>query len=49
MLTHLYEPPLELANDQRIKIDTATPLNQTVTRALKGLAKANVEAPCPPA
>ena len=47
MLTHLYEPPLELTNDQRIKINTATPLDQTVTRALKGLAKANVEAPCP--
>jgi aminoglycoside phosphotransferase family enzyme/predicted kinase len=47
MLTRLYEPATELANNQRIVIHTSAPLNKTVTGALKAMAKANVEAPCP--
>ena len=47
MLTRLYEPAIELPRNQRIAINTSAPLNQTVTFALKALAKANVEAPCP--
>jgi len=41
-LTHLYEPPIELSAGQRVKVRTSGPLDQTVTRALQGLARLQV-------
>ena len=37
MVTRLYEPPIELTRDCYLQIQTSTPLNQTVTKALKTL------------
>jgi aminoglycoside phosphotransferase family enzyme/predicted kinase len=45
MLTRLYEPPVELPAAQYVKVRTAGPLDQTVTKALQNLARLQVESP----
>ena len=44
MLIRLYEPPVELAAAQCVKVHTAGPLDQTVTKALQRLAGLEVSA-----
>jgi len=46
-LTSLYEPPGEIAAAQCVKVHTSGPLAQTVTKALQGLARIQVEFSCP--
>ncbi len=47
MLTHLYEPPVELPAGQCAKLRTSGPLDKIVTKALQSLARLQVESPCP--
>ena len=47
MLTRLYEPPVELPARQRVKVRTAGPLVNTLTKALQSLARLQVESSCP--
>ena len=47
ILTRLYEPPDELPVAQCVKVRTAGPLEQTVTKALQNLARLQVESLCP--
>jgi hypothetical protein len=47
MLTGLYEPPVELPAGQCAKVGAAGPVHQTVTKALRNLARIQVEAVCP--
>jgi predicted kinase len=46
-LTRLYEPPVEWPAAQCVKVRTTGPLGQTVTNALQGLARIQVESRCP--
>lgn len=46
-LTRLYEPPHEVARDRRVRVSTAGTPARTVTRALQGLARLQVDSPCP--
>lgn len=46
-LTRLYEPPGELPAARCVKVSTRGRLDQTVTRALQGLARLQVESRCP--
>jgi predicted kinase len=46
-LTRLYEPPVEVPRDRRIRVSTTGPLAQAVGRALRGLARWQSEAACP--
>ena len=42
-LTRLYEPPTELPRDRCLRISTTGPLEQSVTKALQGLARLQVD------
>ncbi|MFM1769479.1 MAG: putative family phosphotransferase fused to gluconate kinase family enzyme [Verrucomicrobiota bacterium] len=46
-LTRLYEPPLEVPRHRRVRVATAGPMTRAVIRALHGLARLQVEEPCP--
>ena len=46
-LTRLYEPPVELSAAQCLKVRTSGLLDHAVIRSLQGLARIQVEAPCP--
>ena len=48
MLTRLYEPPLELPKNQRVKVRTTVPPEATLTAALTALARRQLTNPCPP-
>ena len=47
MLTKLYEPPVELSAARCLSVQTAAPLDGTVTNALKALSQIQMESPCP--